>query len=48
MKGSADFERAQIAPVPRISLQAFCELPETSRIIQAAATDRMRWIAAWL
>src|SRR3984893_19174242 len=40
MKGPADFELAQIAPVPRISLQAFCESPETSRIIQAAATDR--------
>jgi hypothetical protein len=40
MKGPADFELAQIAPVPRISLQAFCESPETARIIQAAATDR--------
>jgi pilus assembly protein CpaE len=40
MKGPADFEPAQIAPVPRISLQAFCESPETARIIQAAATDR--------
>ncbi len=40
MKGPADFEPVQIAPVPRISLQAFCESPETARIIQAAATDR--------
>src|SRR5262249_42579383 len=40
MKGPADFEPAKIAPVPRISLQAFCESPETARIIQAAATDR--------
>jgi pilus assembly protein CpaE len=40
MKGPADFEPAQIAPVPRISLQAFCESPETARIVQAAATDR--------
>lgn len=40
MKGPAGFEPAQIAPVPRISLQAFCESPETARIIQAAATDR--------
>ncbi|MGH6795634.1 MAG: AAA family ATPase, partial [Methylocella sp.] len=40
MKDPADFEPAQIAPVPRISLQAFCESPETARIVQAAATDR--------
>jgi pilus assembly protein CpaE len=40
MKGPADFELAQIAPVPRISLQAFCESPETARIVRAAAADR--------
>ena len=40
MKGPADAEHAPIAPVPRISLQAFCESPETARIVQAAAADR--------
>ncbi|MGH6841967.1 MAG: AAA family ATPase [Methylocella sp.] len=40
MKGSVDIEHTPIAPVPRISLQAFCEAPETARIVQAAATDR--------
>jgi pilus assembly protein CpaE len=40
MKGPADVELAHIAPVPRISLQAFCESPESARIIQTAATDR--------
>lgn len=40
MKGPVDIEHAPIAPVPRISLQAFCEAPETARIVQAAATDR--------
>ena len=40
MKGLAGSEQAHIAPLPRISLHAFCESPETARIIQAAATDR--------
>ena len=40
MKGQAGSEHAQIAPVPRISLHAFCESPETAQIIQAAAADR--------
>ncbi|MCI0601070.1 MAG: CtpF protein, partial [Beijerinckiaceae bacterium] len=30
----------QIAPVPRVSVQAFCESPETARIVEAAAADR--------
>jgi pilus assembly protein CpaE len=29
-----------ISPVPRISIQAFCERPETAGIIQAASEDR--------
>jgi len=29
-----------IVPLPRISLQAFCETPELSAVIQAAAADR--------
>ncbi len=40
MKGLAGSEQAPIAPLPRISLHAFCESEETVRIIQAAATDR--------
>jgi pilus assembly protein CpaE len=30
----------QIAPVPRISMQAFCETPEMAQIIQSAIEDR--------
>jgi pilus assembly protein CpaE len=30
----------QIAPVPRVSIQAFCETPTTSTVIQDAAADR--------
>ncbi|HUZ91870.1 MAG TPA: CtpF protein [Methylocella sp.] len=40
MKGPAGSEHAPIAPLPRISLHAFCESAETARIIEAAATDR--------
>jgi len=40
MKGLAVSEQAHIAPLPRISLHAFCESEETARIIQTAATDR--------
>jgi pilus assembly protein CpaE len=29
-----------IAPVPRISIQAFCETPETTAVMQAAGDDR--------
>jgi pilus assembly protein CpaE len=29
-----------IAPVPRVSIQAFCETPETATVIQAAGEDR--------
>ena len=31
---------AHIAPVPRVSIQAFCEAPETAAVMQAAAEDR--------
>lgn len=31
---------AQIAPLPRISVQAFCETPETVAVVDAAAADR--------
>ncbi|MGQ0741215.1 MAG: AAA family ATPase [Alphaproteobacteria bacterium] len=34
--GAAAFER----PVPRISIAAFCELPDTGAVLQRAATDR--------
>ncbi len=30
----------QIAPVPRISMQAFCETTEMAQVIQAAIDDR--------
>ncbi|MDR3408189.1 MAG: CtpF protein [Methylovirgula sp.] len=30
----------QIAPVPRVSMQAFCETPEVAQIIQSAIGDR--------
>jgi pilus assembly protein CpaE len=40
MKSHTAFDPAQIAPVPRVSLQAFCESEETARIIEAAAADR--------
>jgi pilus assembly protein CpaE len=33
-------EHVQIAPVPRISMQAFCETPELATIISEAASDR--------
>ena len=31
---------AQIDPVPRVSIQAFCESPEAASVIQAAVGDR--------
>lgn len=40
MKDESTIERMPIAPVPRISVQAFCESPETARIIETAAADR--------
>src|SRR5271167_748680 len=30
----------QIDPVPRVSIQAFCETPETAAVVQAAIGDR--------
>src|SRR4051812_13931183 len=33
-------EARHIVPLPRISLQAFCETPELAAAIQAAAADR--------
>ena len=33
-------ERRQIAPVPRISVQAFCETPEVAAAVQEAVNDR--------
>jgi pilus assembly protein CpaE len=39
--GSADIEHAQRArPIPRISIQAFCEGEETAEVLQEAAEDR--------
>ncbi|CAN5209825.1 AAA family ATPase [soil metagenome] len=33
-------EEEHIAPAPRVSVQAFCETPETAAAVQAAAEDR--------
>ncbi len=33
-------ESAAIAPIPRVSIQAFCETPDVAQNIQKAATDR--------
>ena len=33
-------EHVQIAPIPRISMQAFCETPELAAIVSDAAGDR--------
>jgi pilus assembly protein CpaE len=42
MTGAVDSNAAhsQIAPLPRVSIQAFCETAEVSQVIQAAASDR--------
>jgi pilus assembly protein CpaE len=40
VKSEANSERTPIAPVPRISLHAYCESPETARVIETAAADR--------
>jgi pilus assembly protein CpaE len=40
MKGPGGSEHLQIAPLPRVSLHAYCESPETAQIIQTAAADR--------
>src|ERR1700722_17570908 len=37
---NADDPSAQIAPVPRVSIQAFCESPEIAAVIQEAMGDR--------
>lgn len=40
MKSVADAEVELIAPIPRISIQVFCETPEIAQITQAALADR--------
>jgi pilus assembly protein CpaE len=40
MTDGHDSSLEQIAPVPRISMQAFCETPEMAQVIQAAIDDR--------
>ncbi len=37
---TSEASQAHIVPLPRISLQAFCETPELAAAIQAAAADR--------
>jgi pilus assembly protein CpaE len=38
--GAETAQESHIAAIPRISIQAFCEVPETSGVVQAAADDR--------
>jgi pilus assembly protein CpaE len=40
VRPSAAAEDPTIAPLPRVSIQAFCELPDTATLIEGAATDR--------
>lgn len=40
MLGSSDGDKELIAPVPRISVQAFCETADFAQIVQGAAADR--------
>jgi pilus assembly protein CpaE len=40
MSDGSDISPEQIAPVPRISMQAFCETPEVAQVIHAAIGDR--------
>lgn len=40
MSVGLDNSPEQIAPVPRISMQAFCETPEVAQVINAAIDDR--------
>ncbi len=40
MKSAAETEAELIAPVPRISIQVFCETPEIAQVAQAALADR--------
>ena len=39
-EAAASADEAHIAPVPRISIQAFCESAATASIMQAAGEDR--------
>ena len=39
-EGGLEALRMRARPVPRISIQAFCELPETAQAMQSAAEDR--------
>ena len=37
---ASSMREAQIAPVPRVSIQAFCETPQTAAVLQGALEDR--------
>src|ERR1700748_1133120 len=37
---AADRPAVQIEPVPRVSIQAFCESPDIAAIVSAAISDR--------
>ncbi len=38
--GPSDADPKLIAPVPRVSIQAFCETPEVAQVLQAATAER--------
>jgi pilus assembly protein CpaE len=38
--GAISINAAEVRPVPRISIQAFCESPEVTAVVEAAAGDR--------
>ena len=40
MAAGSDLDMELIAPVPRISVQAFCETQEVAQVLQAAFADR--------
>lgn len=40
MSDEIDNVDAMIAPVPRVTIQAFCETPDVAAVIEAAASDR--------
>ena len=40
MAGASEMEAEIIAPLPRISVQAFCETQEVAQVMQAAFADR--------
>lgn len=40
MNAAGDIEQGQIAPLPRVSIQAFCDTPEIAQTLELASGDR--------